>query len=68
MGATVHIKAAMLNKGIKSGELAEKLGKIPQTFYNMLTRDTMKFADVEQIADILGCDVVLVDRETKKIY
>ena len=68
MGATVHIKTAMVVKGVKSGDLAEQLEKIPQTFYNMLNRDSMRFSEVEAIADALGCDVVLRDRETGRIF
>lgn len=68
MGAAVHIKAAMLYKGISQINFAESVGKIPQTFYNQLNRDAFKWKDVEYLADKLGCDVVLVDRETGQIY
>ena len=69
MGASKHIKTAMLDKGIKPGAVAVALGyDDKQVFYNKISRDTMKFSDVEKIADALGCDVVLIDRETKKTY
>ena len=68
MGASKHIKTAMLDKGIKPGAVAVALGSDPQVFYNKICRDTLKFSDVEKIADALGCDVVLIDRETKKTY
>lgn len=68
MGATKHIKICMVDKNIKSGEVAAKLGALPQTFYNKLARDTMRFSEVEEIAAALGCDVVLIDRETGKTY
>lgn len=68
MGASKHIKLCMTDKDIKSGSLAEKLGSDPQVFYNKLNRDTWKFSDVETIANILGCDLLLVDRETGKTY
>ena len=68
MGATKHIKSAMAYKDIKSGEIAAKLDRLPQTFYNMLNRDAMRFSEVEQIADVLGCDVVLQDRITGKTF
>lgn len=68
MGAAVHIKTAMVYKNVKSGYLAEKTGKTPGNFYNFLSRDTMRFAEVEAIADALGCDVVLRDRETGQIF
>lgn len=68
MGAAKHIKIAMANKDIKPGEVAERLNMPPQTFYNKLSRDTMKYADVETIADAIGCDVRLVDRSSGDLY
>lgn len=68
MGASIHIKTAMTAKGISQRDFAEKTGRITQTFYNMLNRDTMKFSEVEAIADALGCDVVLRDRETGQYF
>ncbi len=69
MGAGKHIKQCMLDKNIKSGSLAEALGyEQKQVFYNKLSRDKMSFDDVEKIADLLGCDLLLVDRETGKTY
>lgn len=68
MGASKHIKICMTDKKIKPGAVADQLGENAQVFYNKLFRDTMRFSDVEKIADVLGCDVVLVDRVTGKIY
>lgn len=68
MGASLHIKAAMLYKGIKQSEFAESLGRNPQVFYNMLTRDSMRFSEAETIADALGCNIVFRDRETGQLY
>lgn len=68
MGANKHIKAAMVYKGMKSGDVAPLVGKTAANFYNILSRDTMKFAEVEAIADALGCDVVLRDRKTGQCF
>lgn len=69
MSATKQIKKVMIDKNIKSGTLAELFGqKETQTFYNRLSRDTWKYSDVEKIADLLGCDLLFVDRETGKTY
>ena len=68
MGAAKHIKIAMASKDIKPGEVAERLQVPPQSFYNKLSRDTMKDTDVETIADKIGCDVRLVDRITGDLY
>lgn len=67
-GAAKRIRMALLDKGISQIEYAEMLGKDTQSFYNMMNRNAMKFKDVEEMADMLGCDVVFMDRETKKIY
>lgn len=68
MGASKHIKTAMIDKGIKAGTLAEKLGELPQTFYNKLSRDALRWGEAEKIANALNCDIVLRDRETGKTY
>lgn len=67
-GAAKRIRMALLAKGISQVEYAEMLGKDTQAFYNMMNRNTMKYKDVEKMADILGCDVVFRDRETGIIY
>ena len=68
MGAATHIKAALLYKNLKQIDFAQSLGKSPQTFYNILTRDTMKYSEAEKYADALGCDIVFRDRETGQLY
>lgn len=68
MGATKQIKQVMIEKNIKVNELAEKIGMKPQPLSTKLYRDTMSYSDVEQIADALGCDVKIVDRETGKEF
>jgi predicted transcriptional regulator len=68
MGASKHIKRVLFEKDIKTADLAEKIDKPLQSLYNQLNRDTWKFAEVEKIADCLNCDVVFIDRDTKKEY
>ena len=68
MGATKHIKRILFEKDIKANDFADTLGKPPQSFYNQMGRDTWKYAEVEKIADALGCDIVFIDRETGKTY
>lgn len=66
--ASKQIKQVMIEKNIKVGELADRIGMKPQPLSNKLFRDTMSFSDVEQIAAALGCDVKIVDRETGKEF
>ena len=68
MGASKKIKQVMIEKNIKVGELAERIGMKPQPLSNKLFRDTMSYTDVEEMADALGCDVKIVDRETGKEF
>ena len=69
MGASKKIKLALLAKGIKQKELSELLGYNGEnTVYNMLARDNMTYETVERWADAIGCEVVLRDRATGKIY
>lgn len=63
------LKSVMARKNIRTGQVADALGyERRQTFANWLQYNSMtldKFADV---ADYLGCDVVLLDRESGEIY
>ncbi len=70
MGASKHIKIALMDKDLSIKDLHEKTGTDSplQSLYNQFNRDTWKFADVEKLADLLGCDVLLVDRETGRKY
>ena len=68
MGASKHIKAALKAKKISQIEFAELSGKPLQTIYNTLHRDTMTYETAERYADVIGCDVVLIDRETGETY
>ena len=68
MSASKQIKQEMLEKNIKISDLAEKINMKPQPLSNKLYRDTMSYSDVEKIANTLGCDVKIVDRETGKTF
>lgn len=62
------IKQICVDRGITQKKLAEIHGDIYQTFKNKLGRNTMKYAEVEKLMDELGCDIVFVDRNSKKVY
>lgn len=67
-GATKHLKMAMIDKNISQVEFAERADMPVQSLYNMLNRNKMKFKQVEAFAEAIGCEVVLRDKETGKIY
>lgn len=74
MRATKQIKKVMIDKGITTKGLAELAGKnvgtLYQTFYNDKNSkgSGMSFETVCELADALGCDVILKDRETGEEY
>lgn len=55
---------------IPLSDLAEKLGKSTSNFYQMLKRDNFRESELQQIADILNCDlkITFVDRESGKEF
>ena len=68
MGVTARFKRIMKDKHIKANDIANGTGTSLQNIYNTFHTDKMTFATVEKIADILGCDIVFIDRETGKTY
>lgn len=68
MSATKTIKKIMLDKDITVKLLAEKLKMNPQVLSNKLYRDTFSYNDYIAIANILGCDVKTISRDTKVEY
>lgn len=68
MGAKKKLKMVMIDKGINQIDLAEMTGRKIGTLRNMLFRDNMAYTTVEELADALGCDVILRDRKTGKLY
>lgn len=68
MGASRHLKAIFTDRKLKMESVANTIGKPRQSLINQMYRDTWKFAEVEEIASKLGCDIVFIDRETGKRY
>ena len=68
MGFAKNIKMAMIDKGIKVSDLAEKLETDSKVLSVKLSRDNLTGKSVEEIAAALNCDVKIVDRQTGKIY
>lgn len=66
MSAARLIRLALSEKKVNQRELAELLGMSYQTIRTKLYRDNMPFADAEKILDLLGYNVCIIDKETKK--
>lgn len=62
------VKQICIDRGITQKQLAEIHGDLYQTFMNKLGRNTMRFSEVEKIMNELDCDIVFVDKKTKKVY
>ena len=61
------VRSVMARKHIKTGEVADHLGIPRQTFANWVQFNKMA-ERLSQVADYLGCDIALVDRETGEVY
>lgn len=65
------LKGMMKIKGKKPATVVEEVDhdfKSAQNFYNWMYTNTMTLSLFAKVADVLGCDVVLYDRETGLIY
>ena len=63
MPASKYIKIAMLENHMQQKELAERLGVSSASMSQMLRNDKMNYNRVEEIADILGYDIVWQKRQ-----
>lgn len=68
MKVSNKLKQICIDRNMTLKDLSKKHGALYSTFKNKLVRNTMKFAEVEQLMDELDCDIVFVDRKTKKVY
>lgn len=68
MSLSKKFKIVMLEKNIKTPELAATIDKDLQQVYNAMYRDKFITDNAKLIANALNCDIVLRDRETGKIY
>lgn len=68
MDGRAILRSIMARKNIKIGSVAEALGYKRQTFANWMQYNKMTLDKFCEAADVLGCDVVLIDRETGEIY
>lgn len=68
MDIRTKIKTICADKNITQKELAERHGDAYQTWSNKIHRNTMRFTEVDRIFEELGCELIVVDKETKKVY
>ena len=68
MGIAKKLKAALLYNDMTQVELAEKLGKSHSAVRNAIFNGNITYNNLEEMAGAIGCDVVLRDRKTGKIF
>ena len=74
MKASEVIKKIMSDKRVRTADIAKKMGKSRQTVYNTFQNDKnsakggMKFENVVEFLDALGCEIIIKDVETGKEY
>lgn len=68
MDAKKVINQLLLERNTNINEMAEKLGILPQSLRNKISRGNYSLADFENMMDILNCDIQVVTRDTKKIF
>lgn len=70
MGASKRIKQIMIERDTNVKTLTEEIDFVssPQALSNKLYKDNFSFSEVEKIADILDCDVKIIDRQTGKEF
>lgn len=68
MGATKKLRKLMIDKGVKQADVAQATGRTPGTLSNLMSRDSMTYATVEDICRVLGCEIVFRDVISGKIY
>lgn len=62
------IKVIAIDKGIKLNDLGKRLGYDANTFGVKLCRGIKNIDNIERILDELDCELIIVDRKTKKVY
>lgn len=58
-----QIRKAMLEKGVKMKELAELLNTSSPNIIQKLSRNSIRYHEVEEIADLLGYDIIWKKRD-----
>ena len=68
MNSKKVIDQLMLERGVDYEWMAAKLGMQTQSFRNKISRGSYGLDDFIEMLDILGCDVQVIARDSKKIF
>ena len=62
------INQLLLERHTNISELAEKMGILPQSARNKISRGNYSLKDFLTILDLLDCDLQVVTRDSKKVF
>lgn len=68
MDGRALIRSVMARKNIKISTMAADFGIKRQSMANWLQYNKMSLERFAEVADYLGCDVALIDRENGNVY
>ena len=68
MDAKKIINQIMLERGVDYAYMAAKLGINTQSVRNKMRRGNYGLKDFIEMMDILGCDVQVITRDSKKVF
>lgn len=68
MDAKKVFRQIMLERNTNYDEIAAKLGMNTQSLRNKINRGNYGLVDFIEMMDILGCDVQVVMRDSKKVF
>lgn len=69
-----RLRMVMRDKKITTDQVARKTNKAMSTIYNTFSNDRKKdiggmtFANAEMLAEAMGCEIIIRDKETGKEY
>lgn len=67
-GFEKDFRKMMVEKGLKTGEIAKAAGIPQQTLSNYLYRNDISFSKLNKILESVGCELRIVDKDSKKLY
>lgn len=68
MNSKKVLNQVMLERGVDYEWVANKLGMQTQSLRNKISRGNYGLNDFIQMMDILGCDIQVVTRDSKKVF
>lgn len=67
MSGSKIVKQILIENKMPIKDIADKMGIKAQSLSNKISRDSFTLEDILIIADILGCDVNFIMRDTGKV-